>query len=101
MYVYYLALVLKSAGPNHSATATVTIHDTDENPVAGATVDGTWSGSYSQSVSGVTEADGTVTFTSGKVRDGNATFTFTVDNVVKEGYTYDPALDLYTSATVP
>jgi hypothetical protein len=101
MYVYYLALVLKSAGPNRSATATVTIHDTDENPVTGATVYGTWSGSYSESVSGVTDADGTVTFTSGKVRDGNATFTFTVDNVVKEGYTYDPALNPYTLATVP
>jgi subtilisin len=101
IYVSHIAMVAKSAGPNRSATATVTIHDIDENPVAGATVYGTWSGSYSQNVSGVTEADGTVAFTSGKVRDGSATFTFTVDNVVKEGYTYDPALNPYTSATVP
>ena len=63
-------------------------------------VSGTWSGDYDAIVSGVTEADGTVTFASGKVKIANATFTFTVDGVVNEGYTYDPGSNNETSDTI-
>jgi hypothetical protein len=51
-------------------------------------------------VSGVTAADGTVAFSSGKVRQADATFTFTVDDVVHANFTYDPGLDNESSATV-
>ena len=63
---------------------------------------GTWSGLYSANVSGVTLADGTITFNSGKVKSGG-TFTFTVTDVVKSGYAYDPVLNVktYDSVTVP
>jgi hypothetical protein len=90
----------KSAGPNRSATAVVIIYDTGDSPVAGATVHGTWSGDYSASVSGVTAADGTVAFSSGKVRQANTTFTFTVDDVSRDGFVYDPGLNNQTSATL-
>jgi hypothetical protein len=100
MYVYAITLSGKSAGPNRSATAVVTIHDTGSNPVAGATVQGAWSGDYSASASGVTTADGTVVFSSGKVRQANATFTFTVDDVFRGGFVYDPGLNNQTSATL-
>jgi len=50
---------------------------------------GTFSGVTSDSVSGVTGADGQVTLTSSNKKDGG-TWTFCVDNVVKSGWTYDP-----------
>jgi hypothetical protein len=100
MYVYAITLSGKSAGPNRSATAVVTIHDTGSNPVAGATVQGAWSGDCSASASGVTAADGTVVFSSGKVRQANATFTFTVDDVFRDSFVYDPGLNNQTSATL-
>jgi subtilisin family serine protease len=104
MYVFDIAMSPKTAGPNRSAIATVTIKDTDGNPVEGATVYGTWSGDYSGSTSGTTGTDGTVSIESRKVRQASATFTFTVDDVVKSGYTYDPTLNVVedsASITVP
>jgi subtilisin family serine protease len=100
MYVFDIAMSSKTAGVNRSAIAVVTIFDTDDSPVDGATVYGTWSGAYSGSTSGTTGTDGTVRFESGKVRQANVTFTFTVDDVVKSGYTYDSTLNVVTSGTI-
>lgn len=98
MFVYAIDMSSKRAGINRSATAVVTIHDANDSPVEveGATVYGTWSGGYSGSVSGITGSDGTVSFTSGRVKAG-ATFTFTVDDVQKDGYVYDYSLNNETS----
>jgi len=93
IYIFEFDISGKVAGPNRSATAVVTIHDNNGNPVSGATVDSSWSGDYSATVSGITGADGTVTLTSGKVRTADATFTFTVDDVSKSGHTYDPSFN--------
>jgi hypothetical protein len=101
MFVYDIAMSGNRKGANRIATAVVTIHDDpDGNPVEGATVSGAWSGDYSGDVSDSTNADGQVTFTSGKVKKANATFTFTVNGVVKSGYIYDPALNNETSDTI-
>jgi PKD repeat protein len=100
MYVPAIFLEGKAAGPNRSATAIVTIEDTDNNWVEGATVSGSWSGDYAGDVSGVTGPDGTVTFASGKVRQAGAEFTFTVTDVVKAGFIYDEGLNDVTSATI-
>jgi hypothetical protein len=80
--------------------AAITVKDTVGSRVEGATVYGTWSGDYGGNVSGVTGADGTVTFVSGKVRQENTEFTFTVTDVVKAGSSYDPALNREDSATI-
>jgi hypothetical protein len=45
-------------------------------------------------------ADGSVAFVSGKVRQASASFTFTVDNVVLSGFTYDPGLNIESSDTL-
>jgi Zn-dependent metalloprotease len=100
LYVFDIAMSSKTAGPNRSAIAIVTIKDTDGSLVDGATVYGTWSGDYSGSTSGTTGSEGTVRFESGKVRQANATFTFTVDNVEKTGYTYDSSLNVETSDSI-
>jgi hypothetical protein len=103
MFVFDITMSGKTAGPNRSATAVVTIHDTDGTPVEGATVHGSWSGDYSGDVSGVTGPDGTVSFTSGKVRQANAYFKFTPTDVVKTNYTYEPSLNNvdFAEITVP
>jgi len=100
MFVHDIAMSGSRKGANRTATAVVTIRDTSENPVAEATISGAWSGDYTASVSGTTDAEGQVTFTTGKVKQANAVFTFTVDDVVKSGYVYDPALNRETSDTI-
>jgi serine protease len=100
LYVSAIDMSSKTAGPNRSAIAVVTIKDTGGNPVDGATVYGAWSGDYTGTVSGVTGTDGTVSFESGKVRQAGASFTFTVDDVVKSGYTYDSNLNPETSGSI-
>jgi len=79
--------------------ATVTIMDTSGSPVEGATVYGHWSGSVSGNVFGVTDDSGRVTFPS-NWRWRSGTFTFTVDNVILSGYTYNPSLNVETSDTI-
>ena len=60
--------------------AVVTVVDDLGNPISGATVDGTFSGSYSQSVSGTTSG-GTVTFPTSTTPVKRPTFMFCVDSI--------------------
>jgi serine protease len=99
MYVFDIVMTGKKAGSNRSAIATVTIKDTAGNLVSGATVSGAWSGATSGSVSGTTGSNGAVSFESAKVRNV-ATWTFTVNDVNKSGFTYDPSLNNKTSANI-
>jgi PKD repeat protein len=98
MYVYDITQTAKKAGINYTSTAVVTIWDINNAPVANATVYITWSDVVSGSASGVTEADGTVSFKSDKVKS-NGPFTITVDNVTHATILYNPALNNETSDT--
>ncbi|MGB2727362.1 MAG: S8 family serine peptidase [Halobacteriota archaeon] len=84
------------------AVATVTIFDDSGNPVEGATVSGDWSGATSDSDSGVTGANGQVSLESDSVKNppSGTTFTFTVDNIAKDGWTYDPSKNVETSDSI-
>jgi len=95
---------INTAGPNtfYMAIATVTIVDTSDIPVEGATVFGSWSGATSDIDSGITDASGQVSLESSKVKNsesGVTTFTFTVDDVTKDGWTYDPSGQTSNSIT--
>lgn len=89
--------------------ATVTIVDSGGSPVEGARVYGQWSGSVTGSVNGMTDIYGRVIFTSGWVWHwggwgwpwGSYSFTFTVTNVVKDGWIYDEDANVETSDTIP
>ncbi|NIM11614.1 MAG: PKD domain-containing protein, partial [Candidatus Aminicenantes bacterium] len=98
IYVYDITQTIKKQGKNYTSTAVVTIWDTNNNPVADATVYITWSGVVSGSDSGVTGADGTVKFKSSKVKS-TGPFTITVDNVTHATLPYNPALNNETSDT--
>ena len=78
---------VKGKSDKWSANVTVTIHDNNENSVAGATVTGQWSGATSGTVSGVTTEDGSVTFSTGNLNSGSSV-TFVVTNVT-DTLTYD------------
>jgi len=70
--------------------ATVTIVDGSGSPVEGATVHGFWSGHVSGEDERITLSDGTCVFESDILYgQGRKTYTFTVDNVYKDGYTWD------------
>jgi parallel beta-helix repeat protein len=77
------------------ATAVVTIADEAGAAVA-AIVSGTWSGAAAGAQSAVTNGTGQATFSGTKSRSGN-TFIFTVTNVTKDGYRYDPSQNVETS----
>jgi hypothetical protein len=82
--------------------ATVTIVDQSGSPVEGATVSGHWSGATSDSDTGGTGANGKVSLESDKVKNApsGTTFTFTVDNVVLAGWTYDSSANIETSDSI-
>ena len=93
MHVGDITMSSKSTGRGrwawYRAIATIPILNSSDKPVDGATVEGHWSGAYSGDVSGTTGSDGNVTFETKWVK-GGGTFTFTVDNVIKDGWTYNP-----------
>jgi serine protease len=99
-----MSLSTKKAGRNifTKALATITIMYTGGDAVQGATVSGFWSGATSDIDSGITDSFGKVTISSDEVKNasGGTTFTFTVDNVAKPGWTYDPAANIVTSKSI-
>jgi len=82
------------------ATATVTVVDSAGEPVGSATVEGHWSGLTSDTDSGPTGSDGKVALNSDSVKNAAGTFTFTVDNVAKEGWTYNSTANLETQDSI-
>lgn len=102
MHVADIKMNLVSRGWSTYATATVAIVDASGNPVSGATVSGQWSGATSDSDSGVTNGNGKVTLQSNTVRrpPRGTTFTFTVTDVTKDGWSYDPDANVVTSGSI-
>jgi len=99
MYVADIAMSFENKGPNYNGVAVVTVKDSNGNNVEGAAVYGTWSGAVGGSVQGITVANGTVSLSSAKIRNGG-TFIFTVTDVVKSGVTYNSSLNVETSDSV-
>jgi hypothetical protein len=102
MHISAIDMSLKTAGPNVNALAMVTIVDAFGNPVSGAIISGYWSGATSEVASGVTDENGQVEFASSKLRNipSGTTFTFTVDSVEKDGWTYDPSSNVETTDSI-
>ena len=94
-----MSVTTKTAGRNifTSGIATVTVVDANGVPVEGVTVYGHWSGLTSDSDSGITEASGEVALTSDSVKNGSGIFTFTIDNLEKSGWEYNPSSNEETS----
>ncbi|RMG94650.1 MAG: hypothetical protein D6706_13480 [Chloroflexi bacterium] len=83
------------AGNRWNASVTITIHDENENPVANATVTGTWFlGNRMRSDTCITNSNGQCTITR-TIANFMTTATFSVDNVTgtltyDDGGNHDP-----------
>jgi serine protease len=71
-----------------TANITVTQNDMKGMPIAGATIEGSWSGGFNGNVSGVTNASGGLSYKTGWVA-GGSTVTFTVNKVKIGSKEYD------------
>ena len=89
MSVSSIDMGLKNRGVFTSATALVTIVDANGTPADGAIVSGTWSGLTNDSDSAVTDANGQVALESDFVKNAAGAYTFTVNDVVKNGWEYN------------
>ncbi|HKY90754.1 MAG TPA: PKD domain-containing protein [Nevskiaceae bacterium] len=79
-------------------TALVSIKNAAGANVAGATVNGNWSGRMTGTGSGITGSNGTATIKSGKSKR-SGTCTYTVSGVTATGSTYDASANLQTSGS--
>ena len=99
-----MSLVVKNKGKNTFtyAVALVTVVDADGNPVGTATVEGHWSDATSDSDLDITNEFGIVSIDSNQVKNApiGTTFTFTVDNIILEGWTYDPGKNNETTDSI-
>jgi hypothetical protein len=96
MHVDSITCSKVSSKGKYKGKAVVVIKDASGNPVSGATVTGTFTGTYSQTLSGTTDATGTVTLTTSTSVSGTVTFNFCVTNVTKTSATYDSGANVET-----
>jgi hypothetical protein len=99
IYVYDITMGFRKQGVNYYGQATVWIKSADEANISGAVVSGDWSGAVSGTSMGNTGSDGKVMLESPGKKNGG-TFTFTVTNVTKLGYSYNPSLNVETSDSI-
>lgn len=99
IYVQSISMSLVTSGRNTSAQAVITVYDGNGLPRPNATVAVKWTGLTKGSDTGVTDANGRVTITSGSTRK-SGTFTITVTDLSASGYTYNPNMNIVTSASV-
>jgi hypothetical protein len=106
MHVHSINMSLseRTAGKNTftHATAVVTIVDATGIPVEGATVEGHWSNATTDTDSDSTNSTGQVSLDSDEFKNAlpGTNFTFTVDNVIKSGWTYDSTANEVTSDSI-
>ena len=86
MHIGDLDAASTTAGKNWKPTVTVTGHDGSEQPVAGATVTGSWSNGVTGSTSCTTGTGGTCSMS--RTSKTATTATFTVTNVALSSLTY-------------
>ncbi|MGQ0795412.1 MAG: S8 family serine peptidase [Nitrosopumilaceae archaeon] len=82
-----------------TASSSVLVLDGTNQPASGVSVTGQWSGAYSAVLSASTSGNGKATFTSSPIK-GCGTFTFTVNNVIKSGFSYVSSSNVETSDSI-
>lgn len=99
MHVQNIAMSLSFKRKNARASATITLLDANGKPVNGATLSGAWSGVVSGTANGVTNNSGVVKFSSPWSSKYGA-FTFTVNGVTLQGYSYDSDQNIETTDSI-
>lgn len=99
--IYVRSISVTSSGNSkggYQCTAAVTIQNSANANVSGATVSGNWSGTVVGSVSGITGSTGVASLKSAKTKQ-RGTCTFSVGNVSASGSTYSPSRNLITTGS--
>jgi subtilisin len=99
-HVASIAVTVVTSASLKGGSANIRIVDAAGQPVAGAVVTGHWSGLATGNTSGATVTAGTVTLVSSKAKASRGTFTFTVDSVTKNGWTYSASANATTSGSI-
>ena len=105
MHVHYIYMYLETLGVNTNALAEVKIVDVEDNPVPLAMLYGHWEGATSDSDTGETDEYGIIdrwqlqSDTLSKP-PGGTIFTFVVDNLTKDGWTYEPEHNVESSDSI-
>ena len=94
-----VSTVNASKGNKHGQ-ATVTIVDDLGGPSVGATVTGTFTGDFNETLNVVTDNNGIATLTTGAMAKGGVAFTFCVDGVTHAATAYDSASNNVTCASL-
>jgi len=104
MHVASIEMSLTKKGKNWTAEARVTVLDSNNSPVGGATVSGDWTldGKPLSSTSALTDGSGVAVLKSKRVKaKSGQTFTVTIASVVKAGYEFDPSGESQGEISVP
>ncbi|UCD05500.1 MAG: hypothetical protein JSV98_10395 [candidate division WOR-3 bacterium] len=97
MHVSNIEMSQRPIGVFTKGVAEVMIVDEGDVPVPEAAVNGHWSGLSSDLDYFTTEFDGVGSCESDKIKYAAGWFVFTVDDVTKDGWTYNPAANVETS----
>ena len=98
MHVQNIAVTRIPSGRNCTGRGTITIYDAGASPVVGATVYVAVTGNTTQSLSGVTGSDGTVTLTTLKTKTCSGEWCFEVTNVTHASNSYNEGDNVVTEA---
>ena len=100
LHVSNITVTPVSTGGWSTATAAVTVVDGKGATVSGVTVTGNWSGAVTGSASASTGTTGIANVSSKRYKKAGSV-TFTVSNLSKNGYTYNPGLNVITKKSNP
>jgi len=101
MHIGSITMVLKTSGRYKYAVATVKVVDSADSPVAGAQVNGQWSGLAGNAAAGTTDSIGQVMLNSNTVsKTATGTFTLCVKNIALTGWIYDASANATTCNTI-
>ena len=78
-------------GTKWTANVTITVHNANHNPLANATVTGTWSNGATGTATCTTGSNGQCSVNKSGIRGGRNSVTFTINNVTRASYTYAAA----------
>jgi xyloglucan-specific exo-beta-1,4-glucanase len=98
-HVHSITVGVVGGGTNQRGQALVTVRDDLGGLVPDATVTGTFTGSFNETASGVTNASGVATLTTAGTNRGNISFTFCVTNITHAELTYNSSQNVVTCAS--
>jgi len=96
MHVASMSVSRAQQGKRFSGTCTVSVVDAGGQAVSGATVSVSYDGPNNGSLNGTTGSNGSVSFSTGKVRNPSGEWCFEVTNISHASFSYDAGANVTT-----